>query len=44
MRWHLCPSLTLKHLDDLLSVDRKVAVGINGHTEETRIGLKGVIV
>lgn len=37
---HLVPLLALVHVDDLLAVDGQVLVGVDHHTEETRVGLR----
>lgn len=39
MRWHLIPSLSLVHIDNLLSIDRQPLVRIDSDTEESRVGL-----
>ena len=41
MRRHLGPPPPLEHVDDLLGVDGKVAVRVDGNTEEARVGLEG---
>lgn len=39
MRGHLHPSLSSVFGDDAFSVDGQAAVGVDGHTEKSRVGL-----
>ena len=40
MRRHLCASLALVHLHHLLGVDGEHAVGVDGYTEQSGVGLQ----
>ena len=39
MGWDFVTSLADVHLDDTLGVDRETLVRVDGHAEETRVGL-----
>lgn len=39
MRGHLHPSLSSVFGDDAFCVDGQAAVGVDGHTEKSRVGL-----